>query len=487
MMNMRRFASAAAALALFVPLQTRGQVVEVDYQKSAGAIRPLHGVNGGPLCYRGTVDLTRYHRELRIPNTRLHDVPWVNAEAVDLHLLFPDMRADPARPENYRFAATDDYIAAITNVPSQIVFRLGESIEHTPRQYFVHPPSDPAKWAAVCVNVIRHYNDGWASGFRHGIRYWEIWNEPENRPVMWTGTDEQFFELYAAAATAVKAAFPELKAGGPGLGATGEFDGDKFKPTTFLGKFLSYCRDRHLPLDFFSWHRYTSHPGDLQQRAQALRRLLDEHGFTRTESHLNEWNYLPNDDWRPLLREGQGQLREQWFEQMSGAAGAAFAASGLILLQDAAVDMANFYTGEVQGFGLFNYHGVPKKSYYAFKAFADMLDTPARVEARAERDGQLALLAGTDAKLTRAAVLVSSLAGLNSADKRTAAENKPSSIVTVRFVSRPWPGPIAYELRVVDDTHDLTVVRKASLGANESSVSFELQCPAVALIKLLRK
>ena len=81
-----------------------------------------------------------------------------------------------------------------------ILADLGESIEHTKRKYHVHPPRDPAKWAAACCGIIRHYNAGWANGFKHGIVYWEIWNEPENRPAMWTGSDEQFLELYAVAA-----------------------------------------------------------------------------------------------------------------------------------------------------------------------------------------------------------------------------------------------------------------------------------------------
>src|SRR5512142_948359 len=105
--------------------------ITVDFSRTNGTFRPLHGVNLGPLCYRGTVDLSVYHRQLGIPLTRLHDVTWVNAEAVDIHCVFPDFRNDPARADSYQFAPTDDYIQAITNVGSKVVYRLGESIEHT--------------------------------------------------------------------------------------------------------------------------------------------------------------------------------------------------------------------------------------------------------------------------------------------------------------------------------------------------------------------
>src|SRR5580765_2966147 len=169
----------------------------VDFFQTNGVIRPLHGVNMGPLCYRGMVDLSAYHRELGVPFTRLHDVVWVNAEAVDIHTIFRDFRNDPALPESYDFRQTDDYVQSIINVGSQIVYRLGESIEHTPRKYHVQPPADLEKWAAICIGIIRHYNEGWAGGFHHNIRYWEIWNEPDVRPAMWTGTEEQYLHLYA--------------------------------------------------------------------------------------------------------------------------------------------------------------------------------------------------------------------------------------------------------------------------------------------------
>ncbi|MBI4578450.1 MAG: hypothetical protein HY718_02035 [Planctomycetes bacterium] len=47
---------------------------------------------------------------------------------------------------------------------------------------------DFAKWAKICVNIIRHYNEGWADGFHYNIRYWEIWNEPNVGNSMRSGT-----------------------------------------------------------------------------------------------------------------------------------------------------------------------------------------------------------------------------------------------------------------------------------------------------------
>ncbi|HEX41987.1 MAG TPA: hypothetical protein ENN81_08000, partial [Phycisphaerales bacterium] len=270
------------------------------------------------------------------------------------------------------------YIQAIIDTGTGIVYRLGESIEHSRRKYHVHPPEDVEKWAQVCLGIIRHYNEGWANGFHHNIRYWEIWNEPENRPSMWTGTDEQFFRMYAVTARRIKEAFPEVKVGGPSIGAPGELRGDSFEASDFLKAFLAYCREHGSPLDFFSWHLYTDDPWLHGRKARGLHGVLERYGFGGAEMHLNEWNYLPDNDWGPML-DGQGVVRQRWYEKMGGPNGAAFVATVLMDLQDSPVDVANYYCGDTNPFGLFNRFGAPKKTYYAMKAFSMLARMPVRV------------------------------------------------------------------------------------------------------------
>ena len=135
-------------------------IFEVDFAKTNGTFRPLHGINKGPLVGGGLIDLTAQHRALGIPFTRLHDCHWPNPDVVDIHVLFPNFNADPEKPESYDFTLTDEYLAAIRATGAQIVFRLGESIEHTKTKRFVHPPKDFEKWTAICLGIIRHYNEG---------------------------------------------------------------------------------------------------------------------------------------------------------------------------------------------------------------------------------------------------------------------------------------------------------------------------------------
>ena len=319
-----------AVLLASVPVRAENAVLRADFSVPTGAIRPLHGINKGPLAPGGIFDVIREQKELGIPFTRLHDCGWPNPYVVDHHAVFPNPDADPALPESYDFRLTDEYIAAVRQTGAEPVYRLGESIEHTTVKRYVHPPADMEKWAAVCLGIIRHYNEGWAEGFHHKIRYWEIWNEPENRPVMWSGTDDDYLRLYRIAALAIKKQFPALKVGGPALGTSGSFVKGAFVPTDFAENFLAMCRKDEVPLNFFSWHCYTADPAELTARSKAIRQLLDSNGFTETESHLNEWNFLPGNTWDPINKSGTPAARRRYYEEMAGAPGAAFIAASLV-------------------------------------------------------------------------------------------------------------------------------------------------------------
>jgi len=226
-----------------------------------------------------------------------------------------------------------------------------------------------------------------------------------------------------------------------------------------------------VPLDFFSWHRYAQDPSDFARRAHVLRRLLDAHGFTGTESHFNEWNYLPNDDWRPMMKEGQGLMRERWNAEMRGPRGAAFVAWVLMSLQDAPVDMANYYTAEIQMFGLFHFNGVPQKTFHAFKAFRELLETPWRVKTPPCVAGQVAICAGLNSDRSRAAVLLSGF-------------YPAAGISQLVLRGLPWSGPTRFELHLVDAHRDFDLTRRGVVESAGHLALPELNEPAVVLLRL---
>lgn len=441
--------------------------LDVNLGEVVGEIKPLHGVNLGPVQMNGWMDSSPRFKELGIPSTRLHDCAYAVPETVDIHAIFPFFDADEQDPRHYRFAMTDDYIQSILDTGSKIVYRLGETIEHhTRRKYHVHPPKDFHKWAAICVNIIRHYNEGWANGFHHGIRYWEIWNEPWLQPNCWTGTNEDYFRLYEIAAKAIKRHDPNLMVGGP-------TSGPKIGPGDFGLAFMEHCQRTGAPLDFYSWHVYGDEPLYCVEEAARVRALLERFGYDKAESHLNEWSYLPAERWAFNSPEKDPGCIRRAITEVSGILGAAFDAAVLIHLQDCRVDVANYYWALNGLWGFLDNEGAPRKNFHAFKAFRTLLDTPHRVKSTVTpADRGYALLAGV-------------------------ADTHQAGILLVNFRAReagfsltitdwPWEGRAVCKLHLLDYDRNLTLIREQILEGKSGVLSLCMPAPALCLISITK-
>lgn len=420
-------------------------------------IRALNGVNLGPISMNGFLDLSELHRELKIPQTRLHDCPYSVADAVDIHCIFPHFDDDIDDPRNYNFAVSDDYIQSILDVGSAIVFRLGETIEHHKmNKYHIHPPKDYTRWARICVNIIRHYNQNWANGFTHNIKYWEIWNEAWGDNC-WTGTQDEWMDFYAVTSKIIKAHDPTLKIGGPTADGGLQENPD---PNNFAATFLNRCKKDKLPLDFYSWHNYSDRPEHILNDARSIRSGLDALGFTDCEIHLNEWNYHPRGDWS--WQHDRGTWGKEIFLEAQSEIGASFDAALLIGMQDSPIDVANFYWAKEGWWGLFDAWGAPQKNYYAFLAFAQMLDTPERVACTndSETEGTFILGAINKAQDT-AQVLISCFRS----------ENDRLELLLEGF---PWSEQTRYCISVVDKNHNLEVVRRGVIDHDKGEKSMKM-------------
>ena len=370
-------------------------LVKVNPEKELGPIKPMHAVNNGPSVANPAGDQVRgnfeEYRAAHIPFARTHDsIGCVNGgeHTCDITAVFPDFDADENDPESYDFVFTDHYLDTIRRAGTQVFFRLGQTIEHGPRKYGVFPPKDFAKWARICEHVIRHYNEGWGWGAdaapttknvpwpgSFDIKCWEIWNEPDldmteddavpTNPRCWGGTVEDFFVFYETVAKHLKTTFPDLKIGGPA--ACCRFD--------FCDRFLARCRDRGVPLDFFSWHVYATEPKTIAERCDVMRSLLDRYGFTETESILDEWNYVKGwtDEWVYSLEVESGRFNQK---------GSAFIMSAMIDCQSKPVDMLMFYDARV-GSGMNNLFDRttlwPTKGYYPFFAWSKLAELGTQV------------------------------------------------------------------------------------------------------------
>ena len=77
----------------------------------------------------------------------------------------------------------------------------------------------------------------------------EVWNEPNLSP-FFTGKQADYFQMYKAAAVALKSISPLLQVGGPATSSI-----------AWVPEFLSFCASENAPVDFVSTHAY---PGDNQ-------------------------------------------------------------------------------------------------------------------------------------------------------------------------------------------------------------------------------
>ncbi len=384
--------------------------LSVNFEKALGNIKPMHAV-GQPPFYGMYFEKFKYLTAANIPYSRLHDTGGAYGRSVfvDIPNLFRDFDADENDEVSYDFAFTDVLLSELMKAGVKPYFRLGVTIENYPhiRAYRIYPPKDFSKWARICEHVIRHYNEGWANGFTYGIEYWEIWNEPDSKTergsMMWLGTEEEYFDLYAVTAKHLKKCFGDtIKIGGfascgfyaitdPEIlaaeknGTLADLPESKqnliyFKE--YFERFLAFIKAENAPIDFFSYHSYDPVGNTLMHQAY-VEKTLEAMGYGDIEIHLNEWN------------------THHEVESMGTAAAAASSAAMMCAMQDTKMSVMNFYDARL---GLSNYCGLfdprwrrPFVTYDAFLSFGTLYALGTQVEVKGAEDGLYAT-AATDGK-----------------------------------------------------------------------------------------
>jgi xylan 1,4-beta-xylosidase len=107
-----------------------------------------------------------------------------------------------------------------------------------------NPPKSYERWGELVGALTRHLVE------RYGLDevrqwYFEVWNEPNID--FWTGkpAKETYYQLYDAAARAVKAVDRRLRVGGP---ATAQ--------AAWVGDFIRHCVEQDIPVDYVTTHVY---------------------------------------------------------------------------------------------------------------------------------------------------------------------------------------------------------------------------------------
>jgi len=373
--------------------------LEVDFGKSAGKIRPeLHSAGLGAQLVGGMSDKTDCLKDLHLYAARTHDWALTNPgqRIIDTHFIFPMMHLDASDPKNYFFGPTDEILKMTTqDLGIKIMYRMGTSIESVnarrkwndpdapkPGYYNCVEPRDWDKYADVLTGIIRHYTEGWADGYQWGemMPYWELWNEPNDRPGgSWLNRDgdfdnarnwARFQKFYAHVLKILKGRFPHLKFGGP---ATCYCD------LNFLRDTLLACKEVGYTPDFISWHNYGCRPGEMLQNPDRVRALCDGLGFKDIELVINEWHYLPYPEvWGDFNAKSE-VYAERILDPENGLLGiesAVYTLQVIMGLQTTCLDQSYYYgCGHSYGglWGIRNYDGSLQKVYYALKAFGTIV------------------------------------------------------------------------------------------------------------------
>jgi len=277
----------------------------------------------------------------------------------------------------------------------------------------VTPPRDMGEWQQLVAATARHFIE------RHGlarVRRWkfEVWNEPNLHGQFWSGTQEEYFELYAASARALKGVHPDLQVGGP-ASAGGEM----------VLPFANWCRERGVPVDFFSYHNYpmgeygqypwrqgSPHaPGmAFADEFRKTRAALAAAGFGAIPHIITEWNiqhcgpdgkakWVGCDDVVRLFGCAAAIHHNLHAEPHVEALGYWTASD---VMHEARVTH-RWYDGRNQHYGLINLNGDPKPAYHAF-AFLNRLTGP-RYDLQVAGKPALADLVVTDETVTTRALL----------------------------------------------------------------------------------
>jgi hypothetical protein len=253
------------------------RAIVVDAAQVSGMIRSLQGAHWDPGPASGA--LSKAYKDIGVDMIRTHDAGGIqgsgcgDVDGPGRGKIVPNLSADPASESSYSFATTDTMIKNIVDTGAEVFFRVGRSNISGSGTV----PPDFAKYAEFVKHIVMHYNKGWANGFQYGIKWWEIWNEPDFTP-FWSGTGAQYLELYGKIARAIKEADSEVLIGGPANASFNDMRSTR-------GSLMKYVVDNKLPLDFFSFHKYTNHtndPYEFKRMAEDLIAELAKYELTKT-------------------------------------------------------------------------------------------------------------------------------------------------------------------------------------------------------------
>ena len=238
-------------------------------------------------------------------------------------------------------------------------------------QDIVHP-TDYGEWEALIEALVRHCNQ--EKGY--GITYWEVGNEVdigESGGCPYRFRPADYTVYYTHTVNAIRRAQPAAKVGGPALAGYDNGIGDAL---------IAYCGNGGAPLDFFSWHVYSSDPNSSRSSIRAIRQKLARYPVLKdTETIIDEWNIdLVGNEPTP------GFQAAFVLEATSGFLAEGLSRAAYYHIRDHFVVprdftwmspsgyqfMADWWNVKVQNSGLYDKRGQRRPAYYVFQILGEL-------------------------------------------------------------------------------------------------------------------
>ena len=415
----------------------------VDFNSVTGTFNSyLMGTNSSPITPTSANNLTAKFQEIGITGVRTHDI----YGSCDIHLIFPDFSADPLNPNSYDFNATDNVMQSIVNSNATPFFRLGETYDGTANLF--DPPNDFDKWATICLQIVKHYNAGWNNGFYYNIEKWEVWNEPDLSNY-WTGTPQQFYDLYQKTAIKIKNFDSNLKIGAAGFAYMNN--------TKFVDSFLDSISTNSIPIDFISYHSYNfGNPYYYAIQEQNVQTLLSNYGLSGIETYLTEWNNYEYNTETTLIEYGRDD-----------ALSAALTASSYYYLQNSSLKNAYRYRTDEYFFGLFRSDGAYSYSGLALRTIGNFIENNQWLETTGSDTLGSVCMAGKSITNDKFGLVIAN-------------PNKPSNSysITIQNLTDDYN----YQIVRIDNNNEFVVVANGVVSPSTSIIQSNVTPPYVDYI-----
>ena len=232
----------------------------------------------------------------------------------------------------------------------------------------VTPPKDMTKWANLVKAFVEHERERYGDA---EVRTWyfEVWNEPNLRNGFWTGTEQQYFDLYAATAHAIKSVSPDYKVGGPATAGA-----------AWVPEFIHFCDTNHAPVDFISTHTYgvgqgfldatgtsgtalSRDPNSVIGDVKRVRQQIAESSMPRLKLFFSEWSssYTAADPFH------DSYLSAAYIVDKLKNCGDAAQGMSYWTFTDIFEENGPRFEAFHGGFGLINYEDINKSAFYAYQ------------------------------------------------------------------------------------------------------------------------